>query len=170
MSNCLVEASFQSAEANCSCVPGNLKISASQCHGPGLLCFRNVMNMIGEQRWVQRFCNIFFIKGWNNIILSNGVKKPCLNPCRGMRYSVDTSHSYFPIPTTFKRCFIFTNLILFGRMFKCQVRVILQNCQEDWEIVRGPDHEDAGAELPQHLQTGQHGPGQQVVRGHIQHS
>ena len=48
MSNCLVEASFQSAEANCSCVPGNLKISASQCHGPGLLCFRNVMNMIGQ--------------------------------------------------------------------------------------------------------------------------
>ena len=49
MSNCLVEASFQSAEAECSCVPGNLKISASQCHGPGLLCFRNVMNMIGEE-------------------------------------------------------------------------------------------------------------------------
>ena len=48
MSNCLVEASFQSAEANCSCVPGNLKISATQCEGPGLLCFRNVMNMIGK--------------------------------------------------------------------------------------------------------------------------
>ena len=56
MSNCLVEASFQSAEAECSCVPGNLKISASQCHGPGLLCFRNVMNMIGEEIGDKKFC------------------------------------------------------------------------------------------------------------------
>ena len=69
MSNCLVEASFQSAEANCSCVPGNLKISASQCHGPGLLCFRNVMNMIGQD------LDFIFIKTKKDLIALNRLEQ-----------------------------------------------------------------------------------------------
>ena len=47
MSNCLVEASLQSAETQCGCVPGGLKASDNQCQGPKLKCFTDIMNMIG---------------------------------------------------------------------------------------------------------------------------
>ena len=47
ISNCLVEASMQSAETQCGCVPGALKVSDNQCHGSSLQCFTNSMNMIG---------------------------------------------------------------------------------------------------------------------------
>ena len=47
MSNCLVEASIQSAERQCGCIPGEIKASDNPCQGPRLKCFTDIMNMIG---------------------------------------------------------------------------------------------------------------------------
>ena len=95
MSNCLVEAAMQVANAKCSCYPGYLLLSNNTCRGESLNCFRKEFSYLGNVTMNTK-AQAYYVTGKHRHVVDNGVNKTCMAACRDQTFRVSVSDNKYP--------------------------------------------------------------------------